>query len=133
MKRYTAGIWGNKYNQLINNGCCLVSIVAAVVLVGWGGESSYELFYHSITNANIEAVEQHIAAGADVNAKHMNGTTPLYVAALGGHKEIAELLIEKGADLNAKDNDGGTPLDWACNTPKPPHSSANTAARRVKN
>ena len=32
MKRYTASIWGNKYNQLINNGCCLVSIVAAVML-----------------------------------------------------------------------------------------------------
>ena len=113
MKRYTASIWGNKYNQLINNGCCLVSIVAAVVLVGWGGESSYELFYHSITNANIEAVEQHIAAGADVNAKHMNGTTPLYVAALGGHKEIAELLIAKGVDVNAKNEKSWTPLHIA--------------------
>ena len=36
MKRYTASIWENKYNQLINNACCLVSIVAAVVLVGCG-------------------------------------------------------------------------------------------------
>jgi len=35
MKLYTASIWENKYDQLINNGYCLVSIVAVVVLVGW--------------------------------------------------------------------------------------------------
>ena len=62
---------------------------------------------------NIEAVKQHLAAGADVNAKDDWGKTPLYVAALGGHKEIAELLIAKGADVNTKDVDGKTPLDWA--------------------
>jgi ankyrin repeat protein len=88
----------------------IITTIAAVVLVGCGGESSYELFYHSITNANIEAVEQHIAAGADVNAKSSGGTTPLYVAALGGHKEIAELLIAEGANVNAKNGMGATPL-----------------------
>ena len=48
----------------------MLTTIAAAVLVGCGGESSYELLYHSITNAKIEAVEQHIADGADVNAKH---------------------------------------------------------------
>jgi hypothetical protein len=43
MKRYTASIWENKYNQLINNGCCLVSIVAAVVLVGCGSKTEKAL------------------------------------------------------------------------------------------
>ena len=97
----------------------LITTIAAVLVVGCGGESSYELFYHSITNANIEAVEQHIAAGADVNAKSSGGSTPLYVAALGGHKEITELLIAEGADVNAKSESknglfkGRTPLDSA--------------------
>ena len=110
----------------------LLTTIAAVVLIGCGGESSYELLYHSITNANIEAVEQHIAAGADVNAKNDNGATPLYSAALGGHKEIAELLIAKDADVNAKNVDGETPFDWFINT-ETAHSSANTEARRLKN
>ena len=91
----------------------LIAIVAAVLVVGCGGESSYELLYHSITNANIEAVEQHIAAGADVNAKSSGGSTPLYVAALGGHKEITELLIAEGADVNAKNYERKAPLDFA--------------------
>ena len=66
---------------------------------------------------NIEAVKQHLAAGTDVDAKDMNGETPLTWAAYQGYKEIAELLIAKGADVNAKTKDGWgewwTVLDWA--------------------
>jgi cytohesin len=58
---------------------------------------------------NIEAVKQHIAAGADVNAKY-EGWTPLHTAVEGGHKEIVELLIANGADVNPKDNWGKAPL-----------------------
>jgi len=57
---------------------------------------------------NIEAVKQHLAAGADVNAKDENGWTPLNSAAVKGRNQIVKLLIEKGADLNA-----GTPLIFA--------------------
>jgi len=99
----------------------------------------------SITQAaetgNIEAIKQHLAAGADVNTmtaslhraaynKHkeiiellitngvdVNGKndaaeTPLHLATT---KEIAELLIANGADVNATTNRGTTPLDWAAN------------------
>ena len=51
---------------------------------------------------NIEAVKQHLAAGADVNAKTGDGTTPLHNAAVYGRNEIAELLIANGAAVNAK-------------------------------
>ena len=57
---------------------------------------------------DIDAVKQHIAAGADVNENVLS--TPLHAAALNGHKEIAELLIAKGADVDAKDALGNTPL-----------------------
>ena len=59
---------------------------------------------------NIEAVKQHLAAGADVNAKNKVGQTPLHLAVANDHKEIIELLIAKDADLNAKDVWEGTPL-----------------------
>ena len=69
--------------------------------------------HEAAANGNIEAVKQHIAAGADVNAKDNWGWTPLHYAALKGHKEIAELLIAKGADMNAVGDLGRTPLDLA--------------------
>ena len=64
-------------------------------------------------DGNIEAVKQHLATGANVNAKGDAGGTPLQSAAYGDHKEIAELLIVKGADVNAKNIRGVTPLDFA--------------------
>ena len=88
----------------------LLTTIAAVVLVGCG-ESPNELLHQAVIDGNIEAVKQHIAAGADVNAKDENGVTPLHWTET---KEIAELLIAKGADVNAKDDwSGSTPLHRA--------------------
>jgi ankyrin repeat protein len=42
-----------------------------------------------------------------------NGCTPLHVAAITGHKEVAELLLAKGAKVNTKGDRGNTPLHWA--------------------
>ena len=97
----------------------LITTIAAVVLVGCGeaGNPEADRALRSAANeGNIEAVNQHLAAGADVNTKSERGRTPLHNAARWGHKEIIELLIAKGADVNAKDEDGDTPLDWAPKT-----------------
>ena len=69
--------------------------------------------WEAAEEGNIEAVKQHLAAGADVNAKRY-GWTPLHYAVYYGHKEIAELLIAKSADVNARTkSDGDTPLDFS--------------------
>jgi len=84
-----------------------------------GGKTSEELnaLIDAAKNGDIEAVKQHLAAGADVNAKTGDGTTPLHNAAVYGHNEIAELLIANGASVNAiivsGRNQGKTPLDLA--------------------
>ena len=62
---------------------------------------------------NIEPVKQAIAAGADLDAKMQGGYTPLHLAAIYDHKEIAEVLIAAGADLDAKNNRDMTPLHQA--------------------
>ena len=77
-----------------------------------GGKSGANDSIHVATSlGNIEAVKQHIAAGADVNAKDKYGRTPLHKATVEGHKYVVELFIAKGANVNAKDRKGATPLD----------------------
>ena len=99
----------------------LLTTIAAVLLVGCGTTQSTEPLAAkapdmSIQDAalygSIKAVKEHLAAGADVNAKEKGGT-PLHYAAGTGHKVIAVLLIAEGADVNAKSDSGSTPLDWA--------------------
>ena len=113
----------------------LLTTIAAVVLVGCGPSKAELALLDAALEGNIEAVKKALADGVNVNAKAVGGGTPLHGAAFGGHTELGGLLIAAGADVNAKSDRSETPLDLAIKTniPKPPTSSANTAARRVKN
>tara|TARA_B100000929_G_scaffold47057_1_gene33771 strand:- start:435 stop:920 length:486 start_codon:yes stop_codon:yes gene_type:complete len=92
----------------------LVSIVAAVLLVGCGGPSVD--IWTATAQGNIESVKRHLDSGVDVNAKNKAEMTPLHYASMMGHKEVSGLLITNGADVNAKSqfqNFGETPLHHA--------------------
>ena len=91
----------------------LIAIVAAVLVVGCGPSVS---IHDAATKGNIEAVKQHLDAGADVELKCVNcGGTVLRHAVSGGHIEIVELLVSKDADVNAKTEEGESPLHLAAN------------------
>jgi len=95
----------------------LLTTIAAVVLVGCGESrplsEADKALIQAARKGDIETVKQHLDAGADVNAKVMNGETSLTSAAYSGHKEIVELLLANGADVNANDRNGSTPLHSA--------------------
>ena len=84
-----------------------------------GGKTGAELnvvnSIHAAASAGqIEAIKQHLTAGADVNAKEpKSGKTSLHLSSLYGNKEIAGLLISASGDVNAKDSADKTPLDAA--------------------
>ena len=120
----------------------LVSIVAAVVLVGCG--PSVDIWTGAQTG-NIEAVKQHLADGVDVNSKSDIVRTPLDVAIAFKQPLITDLLrkhggktrdelkaaesivvavelgnieavkqhLNDGTEVNAKGGTGRTPLHWA--------------------
>lgn len=68
----------------------------------------------AIVSGNLEAVQQHIAAGSDINIKDpFGGSSPLISAAVFGKEDIAKVLIDAGADLNIQNNDGSTALHTA--------------------
>jgi len=96
--------------------------LAVVALVGCGGDTPPVInIWKASGEGNVAAVKQHIAAGTDINQALVapgvpgHGGTPLHLAAVGGHREIAALLIDKGASLEeqAQDENGGTALSWA--------------------
>jgi ankyrin repeat protein len=56
-------------------------------------------------------VERLLKKGADLEAKDLNGQTPLFYAV--GNIEAVKLLLEKGANPESKDRYGRTPLSRA--------------------
>ncbi len=68
----------------------------------------------AVITDNLEAVNQHIAAGTDLNTKDpFGGSSPLISAAVFGKPDAARLLIDAGADVNFQNNDGSTALHTA--------------------
>ena len=85
----------------------LLTTIAAVVLVGCGESQptakAPDISIHTAAyKGNIEAVKQHLDAGADVNAKEDDGTTPLDRAIQLGHPEIADLLRQHSGKTGAE-------------------------------
>ena len=51
-----------------------------------------------------------IEKGAVVDLRDESGMTPLFFAAVNGHRDCMELLIDHRADVNSRDAEGKTPL-----------------------
>ena len=83
----------------------LLTTIAAVLVVGCTTTQQPEpptakapdiSIHEAAMQRNLEAVKQHIAAGADVNAKDVNEYTPLDWAIFNKDTETADLLRKHG-------------------------------------
>ena len=64
-------------------------------------------------NGNLQVAEHLIAKGATIDAKDIDGFTPLIVAAVKGHLKLVEVFVSNKADINATTKDGRTALHFA--------------------
>lgn len=91
----------------------ILDLLSSNDLVATGAVPSVNIWQAAITG-NTLALEQHIAAGTDVNAKEdFGGSTPLILSAIFGQLEAAQILIDAGADLNQCNKKGGTAIHLA--------------------
>lgn len=73
----------------------------------WG----FRPFYWACQNGDIYVVRRLAKAGADVNARRLDGNfTALGIAASNSHCEVVRYLLEQGAEVDVQDQDYGTPL-----------------------
>ncbi|MEM6326228.1 MAG: ankyrin repeat domain-containing protein [Bacteroidota bacterium] len=76
-------------------------------------------FHQAALDGDAEAIEQHLAEGADLDAFAQIApppdavVTPLHCAAAAGHAAIVRRLIEAGADVEARSSFFGSPLTLA--------------------
>src|SRR6516162_2867854 len=65
---------------------------------------------------SVESVEALLDGGADINQRSAGDRiTPIIIATLNGHFDLAKMLLEKGADPNLAEDNGVTPLYAAIN------------------
>lgn len=80
--------------------CCSVTVTKMSVCVCRYGD--------------LEAAEDFIAIGRDVNAADPDGRTPLHYAVAYNQHDVLAALIDASANLEAEDNKQNTPLHYAC-------------------
>jgi ankyrin repeat protein len=105
-------------------------------------DSGFQAFHFAVRGGRLDTVRAFLAAGADVNAIMQRparagggrpgrargpGTTPLMLAVLNGHFELAIALVDAGADPNDV-RTGFTPLHMMAMVRRPDSSDSSDPA-----
>jgi ankyrin repeat protein len=89
--------------------------MVAFMLIFTGMTMGAEI-HQAAEKGSLEKVKAFLASGEKVDAKDKHGLTPLYLAAVEGHKAVCEYLISQGADVNAGRESGFFPLGGIIST-----------------
>ena len=89
-------------------------VAAASILIFAGTMSAFAGPLHDAArDGDLADAKAQIAVGAEMNSLGDSGETPLILAILNGHNDVAAFLVEQGADIQARNRGGFTPLHAA--------------------
>jgi ankyrin repeat protein len=54
-----------------------------------------------------------IAEGAEINARNADGNNALWLACVGRHLDVVDLLVDAGIEIDNRNDNGATPLMYA--------------------
>jgi ankyrin repeat protein len=80
--------------------------------IEWVTEMGYSALHTAAELRRTLAVQLLIGHRAEVDRKALNGSTPLFWAAYGGHVDAVQILLDAGADVHIASREG-TALDAA--------------------
>jgi ankyrin repeat protein len=76
-----------------------------------GNKGGLTALHFAVREGNVDAVMALLKAGADVNQVTAGDhTSPLLLASINGHFDLAKTLLEKGANVKLASDAGATPL-----------------------
>lgn len=86
-------------------GLLLTASAAAQVPPSAAEIGRYAGLHRAAHAGDMAALEQAIAAGADLEARDGHGRTAVHIAAFAGHEAVVTALARAGADMNALEHD----------------------------
>ena len=88
-----------------------------------GGLGGFTALHHAVRQGSHAAVVALLDGGANIDARsRVDSTTPLLLAAINGHFDVAMTLVQRGANPNLASAAGTTPLYAVINTQWRPRS-----------
>lgn len=76
-------------------------------------QPGWAALHYAAAAGNNEIVQLLLDKSAYIDAESLNKTTPIMMAARGGHIQTVKLLLDEGADATLKNDQGMTAIDFA--------------------